>query len=133
MTTTQPVFTADVFASFWDNPDPGLVPPELFTEDVVGDWPGASEPVVGREDYMGRIEEVLALVGDLRLAIVESADNGDYVFIQWMLHGVGDHGRFSLPGVDKVGVRDGQVASNLIIFDTDEFERKSGRKLPWMA
>jgi hypothetical protein len=50
-----------------------------------------------------------------------------------MLHAEGDHGKFSIPGVDRVRVRDGQVASNLIIFDTEEFERKSGRKLPWTA
>lgn len=131
METTQPVFTADVFEAFWSNPDPSLIPAELFTEDVAGHWPGADEPVVGRDAYKGRIEEVLTTLEGMRLSVIESADNGEYIFIQWMLHAEGEHGRFSVPGVDRVEVRDGQVASNLIVFDTAELERKSGRKLPW--
>ena len=134
METTQlPTFSADVFAAFWGNPDPSLLSPALFTDGVAGHWPGADEPVVGYDDYTGRIEQILEALPGMRLSVIESADNGEYVFIQWMLHAEGEHGRFAVPGVDRVEVRDGKVASNLIIFDTDELERKSGRRLPWTA
>ena len=124
-------FTADTFKAFWANPDPSLIAPEMFTHDVVGDWPGDEEPVVGREAYFGRVDEMLGLLDGMRLSVVESADNGEFIFVQWMLHATGEHGPFTLPGVDRIGVRDGKVASNLIVFDTSEFERKSGRRLPW--
>ena len=132
-TTQQPTFSVDVFAAFWGNPDPSVLSPELFTDDVAGHWPGADEPVVGYTDYAGRIEQILEVLPGMRLNVIESADNGEYIFVQWMLLAEGEHGPFSVPGVDRIEVRDGKVASNLIVFDTEELERKSGRKLPWAA
>jgi hypothetical protein len=49
-TVDQPEWSVEMFAQFWSNPDPALVPAAL-TEDVVGHWPGVDEPVRGRDEY----------------------------------------------------------------------------------
>jgi ketosteroid isomerase-like protein len=52
-------------------------------------------------------------------------------FIRWVMHATGRAGPFELTGVDRVRVRDGRVAENVIIFDTAAFERRSGYHIPW--
>jgi hypothetical protein len=42
-TVDQPAWSVEMFAQFWSNPDPALVPAAL-TEDVVGHWPGLTSP-----------------------------------------------------------------------------------------
>jgi hypothetical protein len=85
------------------------------------------------DTFIGRIAALLEGLDDVRFTIVESADNGEHIFVQWMLHAVGEDGHFSLPGVEKIGVRDGKLASTLLIFDAEELERKAGHKLRCVA
>jgi SnoaL-like polyketide cyclase len=126
-----PAWSVDMFAAFWSNPDPALVP-AVLTEDVVGHWAGRDEPVHGREDYVGCIAAIVEALPDMRLEVAEHAQSGEYVFIRWVLHATGEHGPFELTGMDRVRVRGPQVAENVIVFDTAAFEARSGKAIPWV-
>ena len=54
-----PPFTVDQFARFWAAPDSALIVGEMFTPDVVGDWPGDPEPVRGFAAYRARVARLL--------------------------------------------------------------------------
>ena len=131
MTTTQqtqPAFTAQAFAAFWANPTPEAVTPETFTADVVGYWPDTE--LHGVEQYTERLKQLLEILPDLRLEVGDHADNGEHIFVRWILRATGRHGAFELGGVDRIKVRDGLVAENRIYFDTKRFEQLSGYALP---
>jgi len=121
-------FTVDTFARFWAKPDLST-PSDDLREDVIGYWPGSDEPVRGREEYVGALGELLARVPDLTLEVVESADNGEYLFIRWVAHATGAGGPVEHTGIDRVKVVDGQVVENRIFFDRAAFERKLGVSL----
>jgi len=59
------------------------------------------------------------------------AHEEDITFVNWVMHATGKHGPFELTGIDRVRVRDGLVAENLIVFDTAAFARRSGKPVPW--
>jgi predicted SnoaL-like aldol condensation-catalyzing enzyme len=123
-------FTAETFAQFWASPDlsaPAAAYP--LHDDVIGYWPGTDEPVRGRDEYVGALKELLARVPDLTLQVVESADNGEHLFIRWVAHASGTNGRIEQTGVDRVKVVDGKVVENRIFFDRAQFERKLGVSL----
>lgn len=131
MTTqqTRPAFTAQAFADFWANPDPAAVTPDQFVPDVVGYWPDGE--VHGVAAYTGRLKDLLALLPDLRLEVGDHADNGEQIFVRWILRATGRHGAFELGGVERIKVAaDGRIAENRIYFDTKRFERLSGYELP---
>jgi ketosteroid isomerase-like protein len=126
----QDGFTAETFAQFWADPDlsaPAAADP--LHDDVIGYWPGTDEPVRGRDEYVGALKELLARVPDLTLQVVESADNGEHLFIRWVAHASGTNGRIEQTGVDRVKVVDGKVVENRIFFDRAQFERKLGVSL----
>jgi hypothetical protein len=129
-TIDQPAWSVEMFAGFWANPNPALVPPVL-TEDVVGHWPGRDEPVRGRDEYTRCIAAIVEALPDMHLEVVEHARNGEFVFIRWILHATGEHGPFELTGMDRVKVRGPHVAENVIVFDTAAFEARSGKPIPW--
>lgn len=122
---STPTWSVQGFIRFWDDPDPALVP-ALLTPDVVGHWPGADEPVRGRQAYTARIEQLLELLPDLRLEVAEHASNGDFVFIRWIMHATGQHGPFEITGIDRIKLQGGLVAENVIVFDTGQFQALSG-------
>lgn len=121
-------FTAETFQEFWAKPDLST-PSDNLHDDVIGYWPGTDEPVRGRDEYVGALQELLARVPDLTLQVMESADNGEYLFIRWVAHATGANGRIEHPGVDRIKIVDGKVAENRIFFDRAEFERKLGLSL----
>ena len=121
-------FTAEVFAEFWAKPDLSTPSDDLHDE-VIGYWPGTDEPVRGREEYVGALQELLARVPDLTLRVVESADNGEHLVIRRVAHATGTNGRIEHTGVDRIKVVDGKVVENRIFFDRAEFERKLGISL----
>jgi SnoaL-like polyketide cyclase len=129
-TADLPAWSVEMFAGFWANPDPALVPPVL-TEDVVGHWPGRDEPARGRDEYTRCIAAIVEALPDMRLEVAEHARNGEFVFVRWVLHATGDHGPFDLAGMDRVRTRGPQVAENVIVFDTAAFEARSGMPVPW--
>jgi ketosteroid isomerase-like protein len=124
----QQGFTAETFARFWASPDLST-PSDDLANDVIGYWPGTDEPVRGRDEYVGALRELLARVPDLTLTVVESADNGEHLFIRWVAHATGANGRIEHSGVDRIKIVDGKVVENRIFFDRAEFERKLGISL----
>jgi ketosteroid isomerase-like protein len=121
-------FTAETFADFWAKPDLST-PSDNLHDDVIGYWPGTDEPVRGRDEYVGALQELLARVPDLTLQVVESADNGEYLFIRWVARATGANGHIEHSGVDRIKVVDGKVVENRIFFDRAQFERKLGVSL----
>jgi ketosteroid isomerase-like protein len=122
-------YTAESFREFWANPDLST-PSEDIHEDVVGYWPGTDEPVRGRDEYLGKLRDLLVRVPDLTLSPQESADDGEHLFIRWVAHATSVDGeRIEQQGVDRVKVLDGKVVENRIFFDRAQFERKLGRSL----
>lgn len=122
-------FTAETFARFWAKPDLST-PSDDLHDDIVGYWPGADEPVRGRDQYVGALRELLARVPDLTLSVQESADNGEYIFIRWVAHATNAEGeRIEQTGVDRIRVVDGKVVENRIFFDRSQFERQLGTSL----
>ena len=124
----QQGFTAETFARFWASPDLST-PSDDLANDVIGYWPGTDEPVRGRDEYVGALRELLARVPDLTLSVVESADNGEHLFIRWVAHATGANGRIEHSGVDRIKIVDGKVVENRIFFDRAVFERKLGISL----
>src|SRR4051812_37038659 len=129
--TTQQGFSVETFARFWADPDPALVPAAVTT-DVVGYWPGAAEPARGPAEYTRRIAEVLDLLPDLHLEVAEHAENGPFVFVRWIARATGRDGEIEFSGIDRIRLRDGLVAENVIVFDTGRLTELVGRPLPWM-
>jgi ketosteroid isomerase-like protein len=62
-------WTTELFAEFWAATDLNWIP-SIITDDVVGYWPGG-RTVHGRAAYMQALEELLALLPDLRLEVPE--------------------------------------------------------------
>jgi hypothetical protein len=126
----QPGWSVDMFAQFWANPDPALVP-AVLTADVVGHWPGRDEPVRGRAEYTRCIAAIVEALPGMHMEVAEHARHGDYIFVRWILYATGKHGTFEMTGMDRIKVRGGQVAENMIVFDTAAFEARSGISVPW--
>jgi ketosteroid isomerase-like protein len=79
-------WTTEPFAEFWAAPDLKYIP-SIITDDVVGYWPGG-RTVRGKAEYMQALEDLLALLPDLRLEVPEhtmSAD-GEFGFSHWVMH-----------------------------------------------
>ncbi len=121
-------YTAETFESFWAKPDLSAWSEDLH-DDVLGYWPGSDEPVRGRDEYVGAVKELLARVPDLTLQVVESAQDGEYLFIRWIAHATGAGGPIEHSGVDRIRIVEGKVVENRIFFDRAEFERKLGISL----
>src|SRR3954468_7928707 len=105
--------TVDQFARFWAAPDASLVVGQMFTPDVVGDWPGDSESVRGLAAYRARVASLLEQIPDLRLEVAEHASNGPYLFIRWIARGTGPEGAFEIIGIDRIRIENGRVAENI--------------------
>lgn len=129
-------WSVDGFRAFWSNPDPEIVPeviPQVCTDDVIGHWAGRDEPVQGPEDYTRCIAALVAALPDIRLEVAEHAHAGEFTFVRWIMHATGRRGPFQLTGIDRIRVRDGQVDENVIVFDTNAFERRAGMTVPCAA
>ena len=113
------------FAHFWANPNPGVLPP-LLAEDVVGHFPGEAEPIRGRDAYVAKIAQFLALLPDLRLEVAEHATNGEFHFIRWIARATGAKGRVEMSGIDRIRVQNGLVTENYVVFDTARFAQLVG-------
>lgn len=120
--TTKTGWSVEAFARFWAAPDPDLVP-ALVTDDVVGWWPGEDEPVRGVAAYTQALAEIIEPLPDIRLEVAEHATNGDHTFVRWIMHATGPIGPFTFTGIDRILLRDGLVAENVIRFDTAHLRR----------
>lgn len=123
-------WSVELFAAFWDHPDPNLVAP-MLTPDVEGHWPWHEEPTRGPEPYVQRIAGLIELIPDLRLEVAEHASNGAFTFIRYIGYGSGAQGRFEFSGIDQIRLQDGRVAENFIRFDTARLHALIGRAPDW--
>jgi hypothetical protein len=118
--TLGPGWSVEHFARFWAAPDPALVPP-MLTDDVVGYWPGG-HVVRGVQEYTESLAEVLRQIPGIRLEVAEHATNGEFTFVRWIMHASGAAGPFQMTGIDRIRLRQGRVAENVIRFDRAELE-----------
>jgi len=128
----MPVDLVTGFESFWSRPDAEYIQ-RFLTKDVVGHWPGRTEPVRGPAAYAACIGGIIDALPGVRLRIAEHAVTGNLIFIRWIMHADGPAGPFQLTGFDRVRGRRGKVAENIIVFDTAAFEQLSGKPVPWQA
>jgi hypothetical protein len=113
-------WSVDSWRSFWANPSAQRAlerAPTVITDDVVGVWPHATQPVRGKQAYTQRIVALLSLLPDLHLDLKEHATNGEFVFLRWSGRGTGPDGAFEAIGVHRVRLRDRLVTENLILSD----------------
>lgn len=128
-TQTNPRFSAELWAAWWSAPDmsQGL---DILADDIVGYWPGDSEPVRGLPAYAGKIADLLDIVPDLRLELVDSATvagataDEELIFLHYVGRGTGPAGPFEIRGLDRVRTRDGIVVENVIRYDPAELATK---------
>jgi len=66
------------------------------------------------------------LLPGLHLEVAEYATNGEFTFIRWIARAAGAKGPFEFSGMDRIRVRDGLVAENIVVFDTAQFQTLSG-------
>jgi SnoaL-like domain len=124
MTDVQsaPKFSAEVFAAYWAAPtmSRGF---DILADDIVGYWPGDSEPVRGFKAYTQKIADILAVAPDLTLDLVDSAtapgavEGEELFFLHYVGHGTGPDGPIEIRGLDRVRTRDGIVVENVIRYD----------------
>jgi steroid delta-isomerase-like uncharacterized protein len=91
--------------------------------------------LTGPDDIVEYFKEVHAAFPDFNLEIVASAEEGENVFIRWVLTGV-HKGSFTgidatgkeltVDGMDNFVVRDGKLRSNFVIFDRMQFAQQLG-------
>lgn len=122
-------WSVESFARFWANPDATRVAPVL-TQDVVGYWPGRREPARGIAEYTKALADLIALLPGMRLEVAEHATSGDLIFVRWIMRATGTNGPFELTGIDRVRLREGLVAENIIRFDSAEFRALAGHAVP---
>ncbi len=120
-----PGWSVERFAQFWADPSADDVP-DLVTDDVVGWWPGADQPVRGVEAYSQALADMLALLPDMRLTVAEHASSGSHVFVRWIMRATGRNGPFELTGIDRIRMRDDRVDENIIRFDMAHLRRLAG-------
>jgi hypothetical protein len=122
--TTAPTmrFSPEFFAAFWAAPSMSHSM-DILADDIVGYWPGDSEPVRGFEAYTQKIADILVAAPDLTLELVDSAtcagaaDGEELFFLHYVGRATGPDGPFEIRGLDRVRTRDGIVVENVIRYD----------------
>lgn len=118
-------WTVEGFELFWSRGrDPRMVAPVVWP-DVVGQWPAASAPVVGRAAYLAAIANFLAALGDFSVEVTDHAINGDTAFVRWIVRGDFGIGPDQIVGVDRLILKDGYVIENHIHSDHPIFAELS--------
>lgn len=111
-------FSVDHWAAFWSHPHPDLAV-RLVTPDVVAYWPGETEPARGVRSYRARVGRLLERAPDLRLDVVDHANNDDLLFVHWVARG--DHEWRAVHGVDRIRLRDGRIKEIRAYYDPTRF------------
>ena len=120
--TTAPRFSPEFWAEFWAAPTMSHSM-DILADDIIGYWPGDSEPVRGFEAYTRKIADLLAVVPDLKLELVDSAtaagpaEGEELFFLHYVGHATGPDGPIEIRGLDRVRTRDGVVVENVIRYD----------------
>lgn len=119
---------ADHFAAIWSAPKPGGAQSRLAS-DVVGYWPGGAV-VRGVDAYNDQLRKVIALMPDVRLEVLEYAENEDLVFIRWASSGTSASEAFRIEGVDRLKIDGEKIIENRVFFDTALFAAATGSAVP---
>jgi predicted ester cyclase len=90
----------------------------------------------GTEEIVAYFEAAFAAMPDLRIEVVNVAEQNDDVYVQWRMtghhsgapwQGVAPTGkRIELDGIDHFVLREGRVISNFVVFDQMQFARAIG-------
>jgi steroid delta-isomerase-like uncharacterized protein len=106
---------------------------QLWTDDTVERFP--DRVCRGADEIARYFEQAFAGVPDWNIEIVDLAEDGDHVFVQWRLTGthagpllgIAPTGkRVSIDGIDHFTLRDGRVASNFVVIDQLQYARQIG-------
>lgn len=122
---TAPRFSAEMWAAFWAAPEMSSSA-DILADDIVGYWPGETEPVRGLAEYQTKIAELLAAYPDLRLELIDSAtvagkaDGEELFYLHYVGRATGPDGPFQIRGLDRVRSRNGIVVENVIRYDPAE-------------
>jgi hypothetical protein len=96
---------------------------DILADDIIGYWPGSTEPVRGYAAYTQKIADLLAVAPDLRLEVVDSAtaagpaEGEELFFLHYVGHATGPDGPIEIRGLDRVRTRDGVVVENVIRYE----------------
>lgn len=106
------------WAKFWASPGDASGVHDLVTDDVVLNWPGADEPLRGRDAYAGRLAAAVQLVPDLTLSVVDFTYRDGLLMLAWEGRGTigGELRRW--PGVDRFRLHGNRSAETTVVFDT---------------
>jgi steroid delta-isomerase-like uncharacterized protein len=106
------------WADFWAAPSHADALHGLITDDVTLHWPGASEPLRGRDAYARQLAGAVARIPDLTLSVTEYAHRGDVLILAWEGRGTigGEVRRWR--GVDRFRMHEGRSAETTVVFDT---------------
>jgi len=106
---------------------------EAYAPDMRERFPDAE--LTGAESIIEYFEEVFAAFPEFKLDIVAVAEEGENVFIRWVLTGK-HQGKYlgieatgkelRVDGMDNFVVRDGKLRSNFVIFDRMQFAQQLG-------
>jgi hypothetical protein len=122
--TTAPRFSPEFWAAFWAAPSMSHSM-DILADDIIGYWPGDSEPVRGFDAYTQKIADLLAVAPDLKLELVDSAaaagpaEGEELFFLHYVGYATGPNGPIEVRGLDRVRTRDGVVVENVIRYDPD--------------
>ena len=127
MTETQTAssaakFSPEFFAAYWAAPSMSHSM-DILADDIIGYWPGDSEPVRGIEAYTHKIADLLTVAPDLKLELVDSAtaaganEGEELFFLHYVGHATGPDGPIEIRGLDRVRTRNGVVVENVIRYD----------------
>jgi hypothetical protein len=110
-----------MWAAFWAAPEMSSGA-DILADDIVGYWPGETEPVRGLAEYQAKIAELLAAYPDLRLELIDSATvagkaDGEGWSICITSAGRPGRGAVQIRGLDRVRSRNGIVVENVIRYD----------------
>ncbi|MFV1357028.1 nuclear transport factor 2 family protein [Mycolicibacterium fortuitum] len=103
---------------FWAAPGDATGVHDLVTDDVALYWPGATEPLRGRDAYAGRLAAAVQLIPDLTLSVVQFAHRDGHLMLAWEGRGTIGGELRQWPGVDRFRLRGNRTAETTVVFDT---------------
>ena len=106
------------WAQFWAAPGDASGVHDLVTDEVILNWPGATEPLRGRDAYADRLGAAVQLIPDLTLSVVDFAHRDGLLMLAWEGRGTigGELRRW--PGVDRFRLHGTRSAETTVVFDT---------------
>jgi len=107
---------------------------ETWAPDVTERFPDTT--CHGPDELAQHFEGLFASMPDLRMEVVSHVEDGETVFVRWVLTGTHTGEPFAgiertgasirLDGMDQFTIRDGKVAENFVVFDQMEVGRQLG-------